>query len=468
MSEGRRNFGFVKFGNRRRTPIPRGMVYDGRLSFIVTGAIWLLIAFMIVPDGFDYSTEGSMPTEGSAVSRVIWIALLAFGVLVVLWRAALARLVLRQINPFILLFVLLATASVLWSIDAAVTVRRVIRVLTIVLDSLAFVLLAWQAQRFQQVVRSIVTIVLFGSIFFVLVAPNLAIEQSNKSELLGAWKGLATTKNLLGSVAGLGFIFWLHGGLAKEVRPAALIAGVLASLLCLVMSRSSTSAMATVFAAMLLLLLLRSPHGFRRYSRTIVGLFAALLLMYSMAMLKLVPGLEFLLAPITIATGKDLSFTGRTDIWQVITAHIQLRPYLGDGFGAYWTGNNPLTESYEMVIRLYFYPTEGHNGYLDVTNDLGFAGMLCLLGYLILYLRQCMRLLTVERTQAALYLALFFQQLILNLSESCWFNGLRVEFVVMTLATFAMGRDLVQRRFSAFFPEPRLRASAAVRLTDRG
>jgi O-antigen ligase len=339
----------------------------------------------------------------------------------------------------------LAALSVLWSIDPAVTVRRLIRFMTILLDGMALMMIAWRPTRFQSVLRPVLTLMLLGSIIFGLAEPKLAIEQSTQAELLGAWHGLAMQKNGLGSMAGTGLILWMHAWLARESRWWWVLIGASAAATCLILSRSSTSLMASVFACVLLLMLLRSPQGLRRYMPYLIGAFVVLLLVYSLAVLNLVPGLGFVLKPITMLTGKDQSFSGRTAIWAIITEHIAQSPLLGTGYGAYWV-ESVTSPSYVMLQRLYFYPTESHNGYLDVINDLGWAGGLCLLAYLLTFLKQGLRLFQFTRVQAALYLALLFQQLVLNLSEARWFSVLTTEFVIMTLATFSMGRLLLQRQ----------------------
>ena len=84
---------------------------------------------------------------------MLWLGLLALGTIIVLWRAGLAWLLARMLNPFLLLFVALAVASVAWSIDPALSARRLIRMGTIVLVCVAFVLIGWHARRFQNVVR---------------------------------------------------------------------------------------------------------------------------------------------------------------------------------------------------------------------------------------------------------------------------------------------------------------------------
>ena len=90
---------------------------------------------------------------------------------------------------------------------------------------------------------------------------------------------------------------------------------------------------------------------------------------------------------------------------------------------------------------MYFWPSEAHNGYLDVVNDLGFVGPICLLGYLTVFVRQSLQLFRTDRPQGALYLALFFQQAMTNLSESCWFSPMGILPVfIMTLSTFTLAR----------------------------
>jgi len=417
-----------------------------RQSIVAALVIWVLIIIMIVPDSFSYGPAAvGMPTQGTALSRFIWIGLLVFGVVVALSRSAMALKLLRQVNPYLLVFVALAAASVLWSIDPGVTLRRVLRVVTMLMVSIAFVLMSWQTTRFQNVIRPILTLLLVGSIIFVIMAPELAIDQSDYAALVGAWHGLATQKNGLGSLASIALILWLHAWLSKE-RPWWMASfGVAVSLICLVNSRSSTSLMNAAFSCTLLYMLMRPPVALRRYLPHLIVLFVVALLVYSLAVLNLIPGSNALLSPITMLTGKDQTFSGRTAIWAIVNEHIAQRPILGSGYGAYWV-LLPQSPSMEMQRRLFFYPTEGHNGYLDIINDLGVVGALCLLGYLIVYLRQGLRLLVALRPQGVLYLILMFDQLIANLTESRWLNVLTCEFTIMTIATIAIAKTLLDQK----------------------
>jgi exopolysaccharide production protein ExoQ len=251
---------------------------------------------------------------------------------------------------------------------------------------------------------------------------------------------------VLGSLAGCAFVLWLHGLLTGETGRVAAIANLALAGLCLVMSRSSTSLMATAFAAFFVILLLRPSGSMRRLTPYIVGFFAVAVLVYALAVLNIVPGLSVILTPISMITGKDLTFSGRTNIWYLLKLHIRQHPVLGSGYEAYWIGPVPSSPSYDMLNQLFFYPTEGHNGYLDVINDLGYVGGACLLAYFIVYLRQGLNLMRLEKARGALYLALIFRAFLADMSESHWFSVTSIDFVIFTVATFSLARELLFQR----------------------
>ena len=228
----------------RKTPNPArsngtAWLRDDQHSYVLAGMIWVLVVLMIVPEGFNYQglTAASAPSSGGAISRMLWLGLLALSAIVIFWRAGLAWLLARTLNPFLLVFVALAIASVAWSIAPSLSLRRLIRLITIVLACTAFVLMGWHARRYQNVVRPILTIMLFGSIVFGLVFPSLAIHQETSAELIGAWRGLANHKNGLGALASIALIFWFHAWLTREVRLLPALAGGAVAATCLVLSR---------------------------------------------------------------------------------------------------------------------------------------------------------------------------------------------------------------------------------------
>jgi len=161
-----------------------------------------------------------------------------------------------------------------------------------------------------------------------------------------------------------------------------------------------------------------------------------------------------LLAPMSLL-GMDTTFTGRSEIWAIIVGRFHFNPLLGVGYGAYWIGPVAQSPSYEFIWRMgSFYPGSAHNGYLDVANDLGWTGLVCLLGYIAVHLRQSLRALAADRSQGALFLALFVQQAMVHLAESHWFSVLSLQFMLMTLATMVLARLLLELKLRARFGQP--------------
>jgi exopolysaccharide production protein ExoQ len=433
-----------------------GWVRDDRWSLFTAAMVWLLIVYLVIPYEYwtgDAARDTVTATAGGSVfARAIKVGLIALSSLVVLWRSSLAILLVRTLNPFFLVFLALVPLSILWSIDRSATSARYVSLLSITLTCFAFALVGWHQRRFQSVVRPVVTLLLIASLIFGVLHPELAIE-TGEGSLKNAWRGLASQKNQFGELASFGVLFWLHASLFREARwqialPCSGIAWT-----CVLLSRSSTSLLSSALSSIFMLLLVSAPLNLRRYMPYIVGSFAVFVMIYALAVLNLIPGFSFILEPIALLTGKDLTFTGRSGIWDIIKEHIQSAPWLGSGYGAYWTGASLDSPSYIVfTTRMYFYPGEAHNGYLEMVNDLGFVGLACLLGYLMIWVRQSLRLMKFDRAQAALFLAIFFQQAITNLSESTWLTiNSAFAIAVVTLATFALARALLEQRLTQWY-----------------
>jgi exopolysaccharide production protein ExoQ len=422
--------------------------------------VFLMFIVMTVPAGFDYGGQNALFREGDPFSATIWLVLLFSSIYLVIRNQRQVRELLATVNRPFFFFLALASLSLLWSIEPAITLRRIIRLYIIVLVCLAFASAGWQPRRFENSLRWLLFLLLAASAIFCYWNPELAIHHQQSQELLNAWHGITTGKNVLGSLASCAFILWLHGLLTHETGRIAAIANLALAGLCLVMCRSSTSLMATVFAACFMVLLVRPSGSMRRLMPYVVGIFAAAVLVYALAVLNIVPGLGVILTPISMITGKDLTFSGRTNIWYLLKLHISQHPLLGTGYGAYWVGAVPSSPSYAMLSQLWFYPTEGHNGYLDVINDLGYVGGACLLAYFVVYLRQGLNLMRLEKVRGALYLALIFRGFLADMSESHWLSVTSIDFVIFTLATFSLARELVfqrQRSPGAAVPAPSAR-----------
>lgn len=75
------------------------------------------------------------------------------------------------------------------------------------------------------------------------------------------------------------------------------------------------------------------------------------------------------------ATGKDLTLTGRTDLWRAALVQIAERPLLGIGFGAFWTeGHAPAEALWAMFGIDSRSGFNFHNTYLSNAVEIGLLG----------------------------------------------------------------------------------------------
>jgi len=108
------------------------------------------------------------------------------------------------------------------------------------------------------------------------------------------------------------------------------------------------------------------------------------------------------------ALGRDSTLTGRTEIWAGIVPDFFNHPILGHGFSGFWT---PARTSANQV-------GQAHNGYLEVSLELGLAGLL-LNGILLLsWTRKARRTLGRDFQWGSLCSCFLFMLLIVNIAES--------------------------------------------------
>lgn len=419
-------------------------VADNGYAWLLAALFWTTFIINAPEDlqGFARSSAGTY--DPNDWTRTIKLLSLAVSGLIIMRRLLLARDFARYFNPGLFAFLVLAPASVLWSIARPNTLNASISFATFVIACFAFGLASWHPRRFQQVALPPLMLIMVGSLALGIVSPNLVTEHGNTISLSGAWHGLTHGKNEFGILASSAVILCMHAWISREGRLGWALLGTAAALACLILSKSNTSMFATGVAVLFMLLLLRVPFARNHYKAVIISA-TGLMFGYEMIIQKVIPGLDFLLTPITSLTGKGLDFSGRTVIWSVIKDHIALNPFFGGGYGAYWTGPTPSSPSYVFIgLMGNFYPSESHNGYLEVLNDLGVAGFACLVAFLFSYIRQSIKLMRTDRSQATLFVALLLQQIVLNMSESIWFTGANM------FAIFGLGAVMLSRaRFDA-------------------
>jgi exopolysaccharide production protein ExoQ len=443
--------GAVQYAAGANRAVAQAVSKGGAGWAVALGILFWLIFYQNLPwslDGFSSGVKG--PTQTANIGdRIIKVGMIAMSLYAIATHWPLARALTKNINVGFAALMILAPLSALWSIDSTATLLRYTSLVAIVLTCFAISLAGWQPQRFMQLALTPLMLILLASLACGVLYPDRIAEIGTDISQRNAWHGVTHGKNEFGMMSSMSLIMCANLWLAREGRTTLwAMAGTAVSFLCLILSRSNTSLLASVVAVISMVLVMRVPVIRQRYSTPVVVAIASLILLYELVIQNVIPGVNTLMGPILSLVGKDVTFSARSIIWGVIKEHIQGAPWLGSGYGAYWTGPFETSPSYVFIPLMFFYPTEAHNGYLDVINDMGMAGLICLLAFLYWFLRQGIQLLRLDRPRAALYLALLFQEMIIDMSESEWLSRTST-FAILLLATTCLSRGLLDARARA-------------------
>lgn len=332
--------------------------------------IIVLIGLLGYSNLFVFMAVGAPPENPTQIivdpgplARASWfpIYLSLLGLAALKWKALLGAI--PRLWPVLLLF-LIAAASTRWSIDPALTQRRVI--------ALFFTMLfgAYLALRGPLVE----TLRLMGYALLVLCIINLAISVAlpaigRHSEIhVGAWRGFMGTKNLMGGEMSRANTIFCALLFYDHKRRWTWIAGFGLSLLLVLGSTSKTSLLSMV-----------APWGlFIAYfiaARSIVlGLFSLWASVVGVGVIYMF--VTFFPAQLVALIGRDLTFTGRTEIWDLALNMIETVKWQGYGYAAFWV--DPMGPASVISDILQWEVPTAHNGWLEVGLSMGYPGMAAL------------------------------------------------------------------------------------------
>jgi exopolysaccharide production protein ExoQ len=272
------------------------------------------------------------------------------------------------------------------------------------------------------------TATMAASIVFAVALPQYGLDQMGGHA--DAWKGIFSAKNYLGNLA----LFFLTVAVSYRARTALLqsvrIAEILFCLIAIAFSRAATAYILTA-TYITYLVVAKILHRFRKKDYLVVCLVLLVALSAVAAVIAIWPDALFTLL------GKDLTLTGRTGIWTAVIDSIVKRPLLGYGYQAFWLGLEG--ESYRVILAVSWVLAQAQSGFLDVTLELGLAGLALVLLIFGFAFRDAVVCLLRSRDQTQLravewYLAIVILTFLYNLDESFLFEPKHLGSMIFLLA----------------------------------
>lgn len=330
--------------------------------------------------------------------------LLLLAVLLLPHLRAIAQTLFHHMLGVLLVLVVLSAS---WSDHPSVTLQKAISLTATTL------LGGYLATRFTDRQR----FGILGSTFFVAAAASVAAAILMPSFGImggyheGEWCGIYSHKNVLGQVACVGLVCALVvGWTTPRIATRWLcIAAIGLEIFVLVMTRSQT-AMVTCAVGVGLF-----PVTWLLRQRGPWGLAALLLLVLGGG--AVVVGMGSNQDVVLQLLGRDVTLTGRMQLWEDVMRAIGQRPWLGYGYGVFWQAEatQPV-----LVFSQWGNPIAySHNGGLEVLLDLGAAGLSAfLVGYATSVVRAVRRAVSepsIFGRWPLVYLSVF---LLFNLTEA--------------------------------------------------
>ncbi len=284
--------------------------------------------------------------------------------LTLLYLALNQRLVLGyllKIPKLVLIFMALVLVATMASVDAVASTRGLLAVLVISLPILLF------KARFGSVItiqtlQNFGVVAVFANLLYTAILPRYGIMSGS---LAGSVRGLFLHKNFFGQFSAVAFLL-LVPSLAR--RPLftytnlRLLAGCVLALGSVALSRSSTALVLAMVGLMSLgvsWVISRVPiKSLRGYALLVsVTLLTGLIYFFGLSLASGIAG----------GFGKDITLSGRAELWDALLNALYERPWFGHGFAMFRQPDYIAT----FTRQIAWGPRSTHNTYLEIALNIG-------------------------------------------------------------------------------------------------
>ncbi|NER98731.1 MAG: O-antigen ligase family protein [Symploca sp. SIO1B1] len=307
-------------------------------------------------------------------------------------------------NPFFWGLSIMLITSALWSLSPLITLKAVIILLCINLLATYLVGQYKDQELFDIPMWSMAIIALMSHV--VRRRTNLGAASA------GGLAGVLSSKNQLGTLMAITTVlWWLRGNNSSKQR---WLSWSIAAISFTLIPQANSTGGLFLFITLLTLGVFTNFLKKLRFQYAVI-VTMSLLLITILINIVIVANVEQILG----AAGKDLTFTGRTEVWSDIWPTIQQHLWLGHGSYAFWQNWREAANPAAKWITGKWMPPHAHNGFLDVTVDLGLIGLVIfLLSFLVTLIQAVWYLLKRKDYEAIIPLIVIAYAFQVNLSES--------------------------------------------------
>ncbi|MGB5636575.1 MAG: O-antigen ligase family protein [Waterburya sp.] len=329
-------------------------------------------------------------------------------------------------NLWLLFLIGLAIFSVSWSSIPEIALRKVISMI----GTTFFAVYLASRYSFEQQLKiyswTFGIAVLF-SFLFALALPEYGI--SSLDAVSGAWRGIYPHKSGLGQSMFISFLTFYFLSISSKKNQLLFRIFCLLSVVLIVFAESATSLVSVVF----IFAIAQGLNHLSLKSKKSVLLVLLFIIFSALLLFIIVINFNAFLA----ANNKDITLTGRTPLWADLWGFIEQKPWLGYGYGTFFSSLHRETDLLWKVHR--WNPVHAHNGYIQLWLHLGIVGLsVFMLGYVRCLFNSLFKYL-ISKDIKMLWVFLFLIYAVtLNLTEVSFFAAQGIVWIISLVAIYSM------------------------------
>ncbi|WP_425419575.1 O-antigen ligase family protein [Oricola indica] len=381
----------------------------------------LIVQAMAPSESTNVNVAGA---QSNPANQLFWIGMLALTLIAVRRDFGAAFRLLRDpVVVLVVAYLAFAAMSLLWSYAPAISFRRLVLQVIVVLSVILPSALATDRDRMLERILAVIVMAVVLNFVVVLATPPGPLGH----------EGIYDHKNTLGSMMMFAICLCLYGAATRRgTLRIVFLACVVMAFVALVESRSKTSLGLAVMMPALTFMAIAIARPVRMNVAAFV-LFAAVFAIAAWFYISALTGYTF--ADMSMLLFGDTTFTGRTIIWEFVLDVISRSPLVGQGYAAFWgvgAGSIVDTEAPALVARL----QQAHNGFLDVFVETGLIGLIILLALIVATLLSAAK--SLERQPALCWLAITLVLIVVshNMLESSLFRSYSLAWLLFLFAAF--------------------------------
>lgn len=335
--------------------------------------------------------------------------------------------------PLILLFCY-CSISIFYSPIFFVSFKRLFLLFAVLLLA-SYIAIRKNTEDGKSVFNDVYSDFFYPTFFFVFLGGVYSVLfPSNGFGPDGSMNGFADHKNIWGFfsffLSFFSFCFFING---KNVK-ISLLAYVV-GFLSVIFSRSTTSLVCVcILTLFLIVITLRVNYKQITNVITLATLAIAACLILSSFIINGDFSVDYMSDLFFTSVGKSETLTGRVKLWALMQNEISYHRFIGVGYGGFW---NEMDGPSRLVISQLYWgpPSQAHNGYIDIINEIGLIGFSFLIMLFIQHLMNLIKIWLVgELTAVAPHFVFFISVLFYNYTESSILRNTNIMWVLLLIS----------------------------------